>query len=100
MRQPADALNGFVDTSCTIRGELEFKNSFRLDGRLEGNVRSQSELLIGESGVVEIPEHRIGARQLHGEVVVRALPGVVFGRVARLAGFGAGEGVAGAGPEQ
>ena len=53
MRQPPDALNGFMDTSCTIRGELEFKNSFRLDGRLEGNVRSQSELLVGEGGVVE-----------------------------------------------
>jgi len=53
MRQPPDALNGFMDTSCTIRGELEFKHSFRLDGRLEGNVRSQSELLVGEGGVVE-----------------------------------------------
>lgn len=53
MRQMTEALNGFVDGSCTIRGELEFKSSFRLDGRLEGNVRSSSELLIGETGTVE-----------------------------------------------
>ena len=53
MKQNSDALNGFADSSCTIRGELEFKNSFRLDGRVEGNVRSASELVIGETGVVE-----------------------------------------------
>jgi cytoskeletal protein CcmA (bactofilin family) len=53
MARSNDTLNGFVDTGCTIRGELEFKNSFRLDGRVEGNVRSHAELVVGDSGVVE-----------------------------------------------
>ena len=53
MRKDNDVLNGFVDAGCTIRGELEFKNSFRVDGKVEGSVRSQSELVIGDDGVVE-----------------------------------------------
>jgi cytoskeletal protein CcmA (bactofilin family) len=57
MRQNNEPLNGFVDAGCTIRGELDFKSSFRLDGRVEGNVRSPSELVIGESGVVEGEVH-------------------------------------------
>jgi cytoskeletal protein CcmA (bactofilin family) len=53
MARGGDALNGFVDSGCTIRGELEFKTYFRVDGRIEGKVRSQSELVVGEGGVIE-----------------------------------------------
>lgn len=53
MVRSAETLNGFVDAGCTIRGELEFANSFRVDGRLEGTIRSRSELLVGEEGSVE-----------------------------------------------
>ena len=48
-----EALNGFVDSGCTLKGELEFSNSFRVDGRIEGTIRSRSELVIGEDGTVE-----------------------------------------------
>ena len=53
MARGGEALNGFVDTGCTIRGELEFAESFRLDGRVEGQVRSAAELVVGERGVVD-----------------------------------------------
>jgi len=53
MRRGQEGLNGFVDSGCTIRGELEFATTFRLDGTVVGTVRSSSELLIGEDGVVE-----------------------------------------------
>ena len=46
-------LNGFVDGGCTVRGELEFSHSFRVDGRIEGTVNSKAELIVGEPGVVE-----------------------------------------------
>ncbi len=52
MRQ-GDTLNGFVDAGCVIRGELEFENTFRLDGRIEGAVKSNAEFLVGEGGVIE-----------------------------------------------
>ena len=48
-----ESLNGFVDSGCTIRGELEFSSYFRVDGRVEGSVRSRSELVVGEGGVVD-----------------------------------------------
>ncbi len=57
MPRNSDALNGFLDPGCTIRGDLEFENVFRLDGRVEGTVRSSAELLIGEQGVVEGEVH-------------------------------------------
>ena len=53
MMTRGESLNGFVDTGCTIRGELEFSSYFRVDGRVEGTVRSRSELVVGDGGVVE-----------------------------------------------
>lgn len=53
MVRSTETLNGFVDSGCTLKGELEFKNAFRVDGRVEGTIRSRAELLIGEDGLVE-----------------------------------------------
>ena len=53
MARGAESLNGFVDSGCTIKGELEVSSYFRVDGRVEGTVRSRSELVVGEGGVVE-----------------------------------------------
>lgn len=53
MVRAAETLNGFVDSGCTLKGELEFSNSFRVDGLVEGTVRSRSELVIGEDGTVD-----------------------------------------------
>lgn len=53
MGRSSEGLNGFVDAGCTIRGELEFQSSFRLEGRVEGKVKSRSELVVGEPGMVE-----------------------------------------------
>ncbi len=53
MARSGESLNGFVDSGCTIRGELEFATAFRVDGRIEGTVRSKAELVVGEGGVVE-----------------------------------------------
>ena len=53
MVRAAETLNGFIDSGCTLKGELEFTNSFRVDGLVEGTIRSRSELVIGEDGTVE-----------------------------------------------
>ncbi len=53
MARSGESLNGFVDSECTIRGELEFKTYFRIDGHIEGTVRSKAELVVGEGGTVE-----------------------------------------------
>ena len=85
MARASDALNGFVDSGCTIRGELEFANSFRIDGTLEGTVRSRSELVVGEAGVVtgEIVVARcLVGGQVRGKV--RASEQVVLHATARV----------------
>jgi cytoskeletal protein CcmA (bactofilin family) len=80
-----EALNGFVDTGCTIRGELEFANSFRLDGRVEGTVRSRSELVVGKEGVVE-GEIDVARCLVGGQVrgTIRASEQVVLHATARV----------------
>lgn len=79
MARGGEALNGFVDTGCTIRGELEFAESFRLDGRVEGQVRSTAELVVGERGVVD-GEIDVARCLVGGEVhgVIRASERVVL----------------------
>jgi cytoskeletal protein CcmA (bactofilin family) len=85
MARSNDALDGFVDGGCTIRGELEFSSSFRLDGAVEGTIRSRSELLVGEGGKVdgeiEVARCRVGG-EVHG--VVRATEQVVLHATARV----------------
>jgi cytoskeletal protein CcmA (bactofilin family) len=85
MRRDNDTLNGFVDSSCAIRGELEFENSFRVDGRVEGTVRSKSELLIGETGEIE-GEIEVARCVVGGTVrgAIRASASVVLHATARV----------------
>jgi len=85
MARVGDALNGFVDTGCTIRGELEFATSFRLDGTVEGAIRSSSELMVGEGGKVD-GEIEVARCLVGGEVrgVLRASEQVVLHATARV----------------
>jgi len=85
MRRDNDTLNGFVDSGCTIRGELEFENSFRIDGRVEGTVRSKSELVVGEAGEIE-GEIEVARCLVGGCVrgVIRASTSVVLHETAKV----------------
>lgn len=46
-------LNGFLDSGSHLEGELRFEASFRVDGKFTGIVRSEGDLIVGESGEVE-----------------------------------------------
>jgi cytoskeletal protein CcmA (bactofilin family) len=85
MARGAESLNGFVDSGCTIRGELEFSSYFRVDGRVEGTVRSRSELVVGEGGVVE-GEVEVARCIVGGEVrgTIRATEQVLLHAGARV----------------
>lgn len=45
-------LNGFLDRGSHFQGELSFEETFRIDGKFEGKIRSGSELIIGDSAEV------------------------------------------------
>ena len=46
-------LNGFLDKGTFFKGEITFKNMLRIDGKLNGVIRSNETLIIGEEADVE-----------------------------------------------
>ena len=52
-RKPRGDLNGFLDAGSHIKGELQFEDTFRIDGRLTGKAVSSGDLVVGENGIVE-----------------------------------------------
>ena len=46
-------LNGFVDSGASFKGELEFEDTMRIDGRFNGKIVSKNELIVGESATIE-----------------------------------------------
>jgi cytoskeletal protein CcmA (bactofilin family) len=49
----SEDLNGFMDQGTELLGELRFRDTMRIDGRLKGKIVSDNTLIIGESGQVE-----------------------------------------------
>jgi cytoskeletal protein CcmA (bactofilin family) len=48
-----EELNGFMDQGTEVVGELRFRETFRIDGRLKGKIFSEKSVIIGESAQVE-----------------------------------------------
>jgi cytoskeletal protein CcmA (bactofilin family) len=67
----AEELNGFMDQGTEFEGELRFKDTFRIDGRLKGRIVSDNTLIVGESGQVDAEI----------ECAVVSIRGTVSGRV-------------------
>jgi cytoskeletal protein CcmA (bactofilin family) len=60
-------ITGFFDKNTKFKGDLEFRGSFRIDGRFKGNINSESSLIIGDNGKVEA-DIKIGSTSVSGEV--------------------------------
>jgi cytoskeletal protein CcmA (bactofilin family) len=60
-------ITGFFDKETEIKGDLQFKGTFRLDGKFKGKVDSESVLIIGDSGKVEA-DVKIGHIIVNGEI--------------------------------
>lgn len=52
-REILGELNGFLDRSSRIEGDLYFEDTFRLDGNLVGKVSSAGDLIVGQESTVE-----------------------------------------------
>ena len=68
----AEDLNGFMDEGTEFNGELRFRDTFRIDGRLKGRIVSDNTLIVGESGQVEA-EIDCGVVSIRGVVTGRVL---------------------------
>ena len=49
LRGEGSTLNGFIDKGSHVRGDLVFEDTFRIDGKFEGKIRSGSELILGDT---------------------------------------------------
>jgi cytoskeletal protein CcmA (bactofilin family) len=66
----SEELNGFMDEATEFLGELRFRNTFRVDGRLRGRIVSDNTLVVGESARVEA-DIDCGVVSIRGQVVGR-----------------------------
>src|SRR3954469_18148696 len=46
-------LNGFLDRGASFKGEMEFEDTMRIDGKFNGRISSKNELIVGESAMIE-----------------------------------------------
>lgn len=61
-------LNGFLDRGSFFRGELEFEDTMRIDGRFNGKIVSKNELIVGESATIDGEIH-VGKIAISGTVM-------------------------------
>jgi len=60
-------LAGLIDQGTELKGELNFKGSFRIEGYFQGKIFSDSMLIVGERGKVEA-DVRVGQLIINGEI--------------------------------
>lgn len=61
-------LNGFLDRGASFKGELEFEDTMRIDGKFHGKIMSKNELIVGESATIEGDVH-VGRVAISGTVI-------------------------------
>ena len=66
-RNEGATLNGFLDRGSHFQGELTFEETFRIDGRFEGKIRSGSELILGDSADVNA-DIEVGRLSVNGKL--------------------------------
>lgn len=60
-------LNGFLDAGSSIKGEVRFDDTFRVEGELTGKAISSGDLVVGENGSVD-GEIEVGRAFIAGTV--------------------------------
>jgi cytoskeletal protein CcmA (bactofilin family) len=68
MKPKGGELNGFLDRGSSFRGELEFEDTMRIDGRFNGKITSKNELIVGDSAQIEGEVH-VGRIAISGTVI-------------------------------
>ena len=61
-------LNGFLDHGSSFKGELEFEDTMRIDGRFNGRIVSKNELIVGDQAHIEGDIH-VGRIAISGTVL-------------------------------
>jgi cytoskeletal protein CcmA (bactofilin family) len=62
-----DDISGFLAEGTEIEGEVRFRDILRVDGKISGKVKSEKELVVGETGEIEA-EIDVGILSVSGKV--------------------------------
>ena len=83
--EAARDLSGFLDNETDLTGELNFKDTMRIDGKFQGSVRIGKSLVIGETADINA-EIDVDAIFISGKVQgkVRARERIELHRTARV----------------
>lgn len=65
--EPVVRVSGFIDQDTTVNGDINFKESFRIDGQFKGRILRGQNLIIGENGEVEA-DINVGKISINGTV--------------------------------
>ena len=68
MKGKSGELNGFLDRGATFKGEMEFEDTMRIDGKFNGKIHSKNELIVGESATIDGEIH-VGKIAISGTVM-------------------------------
>ena len=82
-----NALTAFIDQGSEFSGKLSFKDTVRIDGRFEGEIKSENTLIVGETGAIAAnisSETVVLSGEVHGDVEARTL--LHLHKTARLTG--------------
>lgn len=85
MKLKGGDLNGFLDRGSSFKGELEFEDTMRIDGRFKGKIVSRNELIVGESASIDGEIH-VGRIAISGTVTgsIRADQKIEIHRTGRV----------------
>ncbi len=51
--EPGGGLSGFLDRDSEFTGELNFKETLRIDGKFQGTIRTGKSLVVGETAEID-----------------------------------------------
>src|SRR5512141_914203 len=68
MKKGSGELNGFLDRGASFKGEMEFEDTMRIDGKFNGKIVSKNELIVGESAHIE-GDIQVGRIAISGTVI-------------------------------
>jgi cytoskeletal protein CcmA (bactofilin family) len=77
----------FIEQGCELTGEMRFRDSVRIEGRAEGEIRASGLVIVGESAEI-IASVRAEAVIVYGSVDgdIRATRKITLHKTARVAG--------------
>ena len=84
---PEASAPSFIDASCELSGSLRFRESVRIDGRVEGDIQGEKTVTVGESGVIQA-SIKCESVVIHGQVDgdIDARRNITFHKGARVNG--------------